>query len=595
MPLSSIYVLDGNGVLQQVLTTLSGGVHTPHQVIDNFPLDGGGNIEVDLITSLPSGTNLIGQIEISDGTHVLFTSANPGYVQGTIATIQGTSPWIVKDTAAEASLATLADTVVGGAVTVTGSIAATNPSVGTTGVTAPTSATEIGIIVSGDLVGVSSSNPIPVSVGNFPSTVAVTQSTVPWVIDGQGTAGSPTGGIVSVQGVSGGQPIPISGTITASGTTTSLQGTSPWVTEDEADVVDGTTVPPFRVLVVAGKTADVSPIYTSLPLAAGGGSVEVTDAAAESSLVTIATAVTTGPVPISGTVAATESGAWNVNQTLSTPGYEGITDGTNGPVAVKPATTTAIATDPSLVIQVSPNQPSALFTGTVPGMAPANTILVGSIYNSSSPFPSDGQTLPLQSDSSGNLKVSFGSGAEVEITDGTNVLFTTTHPGIVAGAGTAGSPAGGVVSVQGVSGGQAVPVVLNAETTKVIGTVNQGTSPWVDTLVPAASGGCLTNIQTALSDTFEEVKSSAGQLYGYGIFNPNTGPIYVAWGNSSSSSFTSATDLFYIIGIPAGGAANIAFPQGIAGGGTAIYVAASTSATSGSAPSIGVVVTTVYD
>jgi hypothetical protein len=38
-----------------------------------------------------------------------------------------------------------------------------NPSVGTTGTAAPTSATEIGIIVSGNLVGVSSSNPMPIA------------------------------------------------------------------------------------------------------------------------------------------------------------------------------------------------------------------------------------------------------------------------------------------------------------------------------------------------------------------------------------------------------------------------------------------------
>ena len=55
-----------------------------------------------------------------------------------------------------------------------------NPSVGTTGTTAPTSATEIGIIDgSGDLQGASGSNPVPVtdvasaSTGNSPSQVSV--------------------------------------------------------------------------------------------------------------------------------------------------------------------------------------------------------------------------------------------------------------------------------------------------------------------------------------------------------------------------------------------------------------------------------------
>jgi hypothetical protein len=45
----------------------------------------------------------------------------------------------------------------------------------------------------------------------------------------------------------------------------------------------------------------------------------------------------------------------------------------------------------------------------------------------------------------------------VQVNDGTNVLGTTSHPVIGAGAGTAGSPSGGVESVQGVSGGTALP------------------------------------------------------------------------------------------------------------------------------------------
>lgn len=51
-----------------------------------------------------------------------------------------------------------------GALKVTGSFTATNPSVGTTGATAPTSATEVGWIDgSGNLVGISAGTPLPVS------------------------------------------------------------------------------------------------------------------------------------------------------------------------------------------------------------------------------------------------------------------------------------------------------------------------------------------------------------------------------------------------------------------------------------------------
>jgi hypothetical protein len=67
---------------------------------------------------------------------------------------------------------------------------------------------------------------------------------------------------------------------------------------------------------------------------------------------------------VTGTVAVTESGAWNVNQTLGTPGYEAITDGTTGPVAVKAASTAATAADKALVVTTN---------GSTTAGAPANT------------------------------------------------------------------------------------------------------------------------------------------------------------------------------------------------------------------------------
>lgn len=50
-------------------------------------------------------------------------------------------------------------------------------------------------------------------------------------------------------------------------------------------------------------------------------------------------------------------------------------------------------------------------------------------------------------------------------------LFNAANPGIVAGSGVAGTPAGGVQSVQGVSGGTVVPV-----TNLALGTVAPGTA-----------------------------------------------------------------------------------------------------------------------
>ncbi len=79
---------------------------------------------------------------------------------------------------------------------------------------------------------------------------------------------------------------------------------------------------------------------------------------------------------------------------------------------------------------------------------------------------------------------------QVEVSDGTNVLGTTAHPLIAAGAGTAGAPAGGVVSIQGVASGTIVPVSLASTTVQPGNTPN--TTPWLaNESDPAATTGTI--------------------------------------------------------------------------------------------------------
>lgn len=78
---------------------------------------------------------------------------------------------------------------------VTGSISATNPSVGVNGSPAPTSSTEVGFIDgSGNEVGVSAANPLPItgtisatnpSVGTNTNTAPTSSTEIGW-IDGSG-------------------------------------------------------------------------------------------------------------------------------------------------------------------------------------------------------------------------------------------------------------------------------------------------------------------------------------------------------------------------------------------------------------------------
>jgi hypothetical protein len=111
---------------------------------------------------------------------------------------------------------------------------------------------------------------------------------------------------------------------------------------------------------------------------------------------------------VTGIVQVAPTGSAN---TASNPFFTAITDGTNGSAAIKAASTAAVAADKSLVVQVSPNQPTSNFSGTVPGTAPSNTTLVGGIYNSSAPTLTTGQVAPFQFDSNGQLKVAGATGS----------------------------------------------------------------------------------------------------------------------------------------------------------------------------------------
>lgn len=130
-------------------------------------------------------------------------------------------------------------------------------------------------------------------------------------------------------------------------------------------------------------------------------------------------------------------------------------------------------------------------------------------------------------------------------------------------------------------------IVSNPPTVGVSGTVTT-------TTIPATSGGCSTAVSQALTSSVN-VKASAGQLYGYTIYNPNAGTVYIFWYNTTTTPGTigSTTNLIYQIGIATGSAAHISLDNGIAFS-SGIAVAVSTSATSSAAPGTGLVITTLY-
>jgi hypothetical protein len=102
------------------------------------------------------------------------------------------------------------------------------------------------------------------------------------------------------------------------------------------------------------------------------------------------------------------------------------------------------------------------------------------------------------------------------------------------------------------------------------------TTPWLTTQIPATSGG-LSIATGSIAATKTDVKTSAGQVYGWYIYNPNASVAYVQFFNATAANVTlGSTGPVYSIGIPATSAANVEFGNGIAHG-TAISIAVTTT------------------
>lgn len=96
-------------------------------------------------------------------------------------------------------------------------------------------------------------------------------------------------------------------------------------------------------------------------------------------------------------------------------------------------------------------------------------------------------------------------------------------------------------------------------------------------LVPRTSGGLTIFRSIDLDETEEEVKATAGQVFGYYFSNQDaTNKMYLKFYNATAANVTVGTTTpVMTFPLPAGSAGHVSFPQGIAFG-TAITVAATT-------------------
>jgi hypothetical protein len=227
------------------------------------------------------------------------------------------------------------------------------------------------------------------NVNNFPATFAAMQSTSPWVISGAvTTSGTATvsGTITADQGAAGLSAWPIK--ISQSGTENNVTFTNSTIGVTNAGLTN-------LDVALSTRTKPADQQHTIID----SGSISNTSFAATQGTSPWVVGQSTGTnlhtVVDSGSITATQGTGTNLHT---------VTDATSVTTATLSAETTKVIG----TVRVLGNGGATVDSTVGSGTAPTNQVVTGSIYNATIPAPSDTQALALQSDQSGNLKVSQG-------------------------------------------------------------------------------------------------------------------------------------------------------------------------------------------
>lgn len=135
----------------------------------------------------------------------------------------------------------------------------------------------------------------------------------------------------------------------------------------------------------------------------------------------------------------------------------------------------------------------------------------------------------------------------------------------------------------------ALRVTLANDSTGLVSVDDNAGSLTVDGNVgtlPITSGGCsISHLVSAATTNATNAKASAGQVYGWNIFNTNAAIRYVKLHNTAGTP-TAGTAVVMTIGVPATGGNNIMLPHGIAFG-TGIAFTTVTGAADSDATAVG--------
>lgn len=167
-------------------------------------------------------------------------------------------------------------------------------------------------------------------------------------------------------------------------------------------------------------------------------------------------------------------------------------------------------------------------------------------------------------DSTGTVVGGTGGGA-VTVADGADVTQGASADAVIA-AGAAGTLS---AKLRAISRDLVANIVLAAGTNTIGGVFAKAT---------ATDSGLLAVQNLDIDESEDAIKATAGQLYGYYLYNDGAAEAYVKLYNDTVANVVvGTTTAAMTLGIPAGGAANLFLPTGVRFS-NAITVAATTAA-----------------
>lgn len=290
--------------------------------------------------------------------------------------------------------------------------------------------------------------------------ITATQSTASNLkaqVEGPGIAGTPAGGVLSIQGVSGGQAVPISGSVTATNASVGTDNSTKPGSDTLIGGSDGTNLQAVRVFDADSGGGTQYVLGVSLRKSSSGGSVEL--GTSGDPIRTDPTGSTAQPVTDNGG-SLTVDGSVTVSQATGTNLHAVIDSGSITATQATGSNLHAVVDSGSITATQATG--SNLHTVVDSGAVTVSQATASNLNANVSQATASNLNATVVQATGSNLHTVVDSGS-VTATQGT----ASNLKAQVEGPGIAGTPSGGVLSVQGVSGGQAIPITGSVSTSVI--------------------------------------------------------------------------------------------------------------------------------